>query len=247
MACGICWSVYFLYHNFGKFLNEIFRYTSFGNNIIIWRHDIWPIQWRIAISWLSTYFTTQLFVPILFQISGPVVAGQMGMTITLCNVLIAVSSNWIVTKGPQFGVLIANKYFKKLDKLFYRSLFVSTIVAVFCSLSAWLIIYLLNIIKIPIATRILPPLPAAMMFLASIFISIINSLSIYLRAHKKEPLSGICFISTILISLLAIILATRFNAIGVVMSYLGVLVLFQLPISIIIFRRFRLLNHKEAL
>lgn len=37
-----------------------------GDFRVSWKTEIWPLQWRIALSWLSGYFIFQLFTPILF-------------------------------------------------------------------------------------------------------------------------------------------------------------------------------------
>ena len=34
---------------------------------ISWREEVWPFQWRIAVSWISTYFTFHIFIPVLFS------------------------------------------------------------------------------------------------------------------------------------------------------------------------------------
>ena len=52
-------------------------------NAIAWKREIWPFQWRIAVSWMCSYFTVQVFIPILFARRGPVEAGQMGMSLSI--------------------------------------------------------------------------------------------------------------------------------------------------------------------
>ena len=50
-----------------------------------WSREIWPMQWRLAISWASGYFIYPLFVPVLFHYWGPIPAGRMGMTLVILN------------------------------------------------------------------------------------------------------------------------------------------------------------------
>ena len=52
-----------------------------------WWNEIWPMQWRIALSWVSGYFIFQLFTPVLFAYQGAVVAGQMGMSLSIATAL----------------------------------------------------------------------------------------------------------------------------------------------------------------
>ena len=75
--------------------------------------------------------------------------------------------------------------------------------------------------------------------MATILNSVILNLSIYLRAHKKEPLANIYLVSSILVTTFVILLGVRFGATGVTIGYLVVVALFQLPASSLIFRRRR--------
>ena len=52
---------------------------SVGGRGISWRREVWPFQWKIAVSWLCDYFIFQLFTPVLFAFRGPVEAGRLGM------------------------------------------------------------------------------------------------------------------------------------------------------------------------
>lgn len=82
------------------------------------KKEIFPFQWKIAISWLSSYFIFQLLNPVLFAYKGPVVAGQMGITLTIFGGLSAISMTWITTKVPAFSMLVAKKEYNELDKIF---------------------------------------------------------------------------------------------------------------------------------
>ena len=53
-------------------------------------------QWRIAVSWLCSYFTVQVFIPILFALRGPIEAGQMGMSLSIAGYM----TDWC-GRGPR--------------------------------------------------------------------------------------------------------------------------------------------------
>ena len=67
-----------------------FIWNKLGEWQINYRLEIFPYQWKIALSWISGYFIFQLFNPVLFATEGAVVAGQMGMTITVLNSILMV-------------------------------------------------------------------------------------------------------------------------------------------------------------
>lgn len=54
-----------------KLLLGLLRHQA-GTHRIRWSHEVWPFQWRIAVSWLSGYFLFWIFNPILFAFRGPV-------------------------------------------------------------------------------------------------------------------------------------------------------------------------------
>jgi hypothetical protein len=66
---------------------------------IRWSREVWPFQWRIAVSWMCSYFTIQVFIPILFALRGPVEAGQMGMSLSITGYMTGLVLPWITTKA----------------------------------------------------------------------------------------------------------------------------------------------------
>ena len=84
--------------------------------------EIFPYQWKIALSWISGYFIFQLFNPVLFATEGAVVAGQMGMTLSVLNAVQAFSMSWMNTKVPRLSGLIEMKQYTELDAIFNKTL-----------------------------------------------------------------------------------------------------------------------------
>lgn len=244
ISCMVVWSIIFL-RRYRRFLMS-FLITPSGHRVL-WRSQIWPIQWRIALSWFSSGFTNQLFTPILFRAFGPVLAGQMGMTNSLTNILVAISSNWVVTKGPRFGSLIAQRRFQELDNLFLRSFLVVLFVSFLGAAVGLGAVLVLNLAHLPLSLRILPPLPIAFFLACAVFSSVLISLSIYLRAFKQEPLVGIFLMGSLAVAILAILFGSRYGALGIGVSYFAVLLGFELPISVIIFWHRRASWHAGSL
>jgi len=76
---------------------------------ISWKREVWPFQWKIAVSWLCDYFIFQLFTPVLFAFRGPEEAGRMGLSMNIVTQLSAMMLAWMTTKAAPFGSLIAKK------------------------------------------------------------------------------------------------------------------------------------------
>jgi O-antigen/teichoic acid export membrane protein len=189
---------------------------------IHWKAEIWPLQWKIALSWLSGYFIFQLFTPVLFAYRGAIEAGQMGMSFSLANALMSVAMAWMSTKAPQFGTLIAHKDYARLDVLFNSTLIRSfmvifTLGVVLCSIN-----YALHLINLPLAVRFLDPLPFTLLIGATMLNYVTYAQSTYLRAHKQEPFLLISLISAALIAVSTLTLGKVQGATGIMAGYLGV-------------------------
>lgn len=155
--------------------------------------EVFPYQWRIALSWISGYFIFQLFNPVLFASEGAIVAGQMGMTISALNGVQALALSWIKTKVPTMSMYIAQKEYKQLDILFYRTFKQMMLVGTFTLLLFIIVIFAIQYYNISpfgleIGNRFLPFIPLCLMTWSVFTMMPINSWATYLRCHKKEPL-----------------------------------------------------------
>lgn len=166
---------------------------------ILYFKEIFPYQWRIALSWLSGYFNFQLFNPVLFATEGAIVAGQMGMTLHAINAIQAFSMSWISTKIPLYSQLIALKDYIKLDKYFNSSVRQMTSVCLLLVILFFLLICFLNYTQLKVgdnvlAERFLSYIPLLLMLFPVYLQQYINAWATYLRCHKKEPflVNSIC-------------------------------------------------------
>ena len=185
-----------------------------------------------------------MFVPVLFTYHGSVIAGQMGMTLNFIYAVPAISSAWLNPKIPQFGMLIAKKRYKDLDKLFWRTTKIFLAVSVLGMVMAWLTVYILNEIRYPLAARLLPLLPTGILLLA-LLVSITSvPFSTYLRIHKKEPLLFVSVAAGLFIGLSTFILGKYYSAVGMAVGFLSVN-LILVPIVFIIWRSCRIEWHTD--
>ncbi|MFC1532312.1 lipopolysaccharide biosynthesis protein [Thermodesulfobacteriota bacterium] len=221
---SLLYGILFLFFRFKTFLKNLFFTTPTGARIK-WQQEILPLQWRIALSWLSGYFVFNFFTPVLFKYHGPVTAGQMGMTWGLVAALSSIASSWLNPKAPRFGILIAQGDYKKLDILFWRLTKVVVIIAIIGASVIWSLVFILHSLHHPFAIRVLSPLPTSLFLLATIISISTLSFSLYLRAHKKEPLLAVSVISGLLIAISNLILGKHFGATGMAWGYLLVNVL----------------------
>lgn len=176
---------------FFKILKNI--WNDSGTEKVLYMKEVFPYQWRIALSWVSGYFIFQLFNPVLFATEGAKVAGQMGMTLAALNGLQALTRSWINTKVPRLSGFIAQKDYKSLDLLFGKTMkqmmFIGTLTIVFFVLAIYVIqIKEIKFLGMNLGDRFLPVFPLSLMAWSTWVMVPIAPWATYLRCHKKEPL-----------------------------------------------------------
>ncbi len=209
-----------------------------------WRSEIWPMQCRLALSAVVSYFAFSLFNPVMFTYHSAIVAGQMGMTWQVIIALQGVALAWVYTKVPRFGMLIAKKEYVALDRLFLRTSTVSLVV-IGCGAGAlWLVVYGLYTLGHPLAQRLLPPLPTGLFLLAAVLMQVGQCLVAYLRAHKREVVVVVGVVSSLAIGLLVWSLGSRYGPTGAAAGYLAVVAVFIIPYETALWFRYRAEWHK---
>ena len=202
--------------------------------------EIFPYQWKIALSWMSGYFIFQLFNPVLFATEGAKVAGQMGMTLTVLNAINALSMNWITTKVPLFSRLIELKDYFNLDKIFNKTVWQETSICL-----GLLIVYVLGVEFLRyfqigfhgnlIGERFLAFLPMVLMCLPVFTNQFVFSVATYLRCHKKEPFLIQSLVMGVLTMLSTVFLGKEYGLYGICVGYCVLSILVSFPWGMIIF------------
>lgn len=238
----IVWSAIFLVWRYRDFFRSFFSVPPGPR--VSWLGEVWRVQWRTAFSYLSGYFTSQVFTPILFHFHGPTVAGQFGMTWSLVVGVASVAAMWSTPRGPEFAVMIARKEYKAINQLLHRIIKVALAVLLLGGIGVLLLIYGLNMLNPRYAERLLPLLPTALLLLGNAVANSWHPTSVYLRAHKREPYVAISIVSGVLIGLSSFVLGMKLAAVGVATAYLAVNIMI-FPWGLKIFNRCRRDWHSE--
>ncbi len=213
-------------------------FTQVKTRTINWYNDIFPFQWRIALSWISGYFCFNLFTPILMKYHGSIIAGQMGLTWNVITYIGLVSAAWFQPKIPSFCIMIAKKQYHELDQLFWKTTTITLSLNIVISVLFFGAIFILNKLHHPFADRFLPPF-ATGIFLAAQFIQQAAApFSSYLRAHKREPLLFISVGTGLLTAISLFVFGKAYAVPGMAFSYLAVNVI-MIPWVFIVWYRCR--------
>jgi hypothetical protein len=206
------------------------RYRSFfrpfiaapAGPVLKWGRDILPMQWRLGLSGLVNYFAFSLFNPVMFHYHGAGVAGRMGMTLAVVYGIQSVGLAVLYPKVPRFGMLIAQKEFAALDRLWRRTSTASILVCLMGAIIAWIGTVLLHTAGLPVANRVLTPGPTALLLAGMLLMQVSACQTAYLRAHREEPIVALSVTSSSAIGLVVWLLGSRFGPMGAAAGYLVV-------------------------
>jgi O-antigen/teichoic acid export membrane protein len=162
--------------------------AKYDRTALSWRAEVWSFQWKIAITWLCSYFTVQVLTPVLFASRGAVEAGRMGMSVSIAGYLWNLVFAWMSTKAAPFGQLIAKREYVALDHLFFRTLWQSLAVLGVLVVMCMVAVLALQKFFPGFAARMVSPGVFVLLLLTAVSTLIVQSEAIYLRSHKEDPL-----------------------------------------------------------
>lgn len=223
-------------------LRNLFRLPA-GEHAIDWGVEVWPFQWRIAVSYASGFLIFQLFNPVLFKFFGPAIAGQMGMSLNIANALGSVAIAWINTKAAPFGAMIARREFVALDSLFFRSAVQTLLLCACGSVLVWTASVMLLRHHVAFAHRLLPPLPFALLLTTMCLNQVVASMAMYLRAHKQEKFLLNSVLGGLLVALSTLTVGRWFGPVGMTAGHLSVTLFVGVGMGAYTFVRYRRLWH----
>jgi hypothetical protein len=192
-TAGVVLVAVWLARYWGPAVRELWTFPTEGLPRVNWWREVWPFQWRIAVGGPFGFLTTELFAPVLFATPafGPEVAGQMGMSKAVMQVLFSAVHAWVGVRTPLFGRLIARREWATLDRTFRQVFVQSTLLAVFFAVLGWTILVLLRAGGYQLGSRVLSPLPLGLLLANAVVQHMSLSLAAYLRAHRRDPFFGL--------------------------------------------------------
>lgn len=218
----IIWQVYVIRKGLYRTLTNLLK-TEVSEKVSYF-NEIFPYQWRIALSWISGYFIFQLFNPVLFATEGAIVAGQMGMTLHALNSIQSLSLSWMNTKIPVMSKLIALKEYVKLDIMFNQTLKQMISVCSVLLVVFFVALWGLNASQFEfngsiLANRFLGYIPTLLLIVPIFLQQFTGSWATYLRCHKKEPFLVNSVVGGLLCMASTIGLGNVFGLYGITVGY----------------------------
>jgi hypothetical protein len=204
-----------------------------------WKKEILPFQFQVSLSWLSAYFLGYLFVPIAYSFMGPVIAGQLGMTIKITTYIFNVSIAWVNVQSPKYAQLITLGKRIYLNKIVDKTMRDSMSVAIALALFMIFGIYILSLMNSEFSDRVLP----LVLFSAIACTNIVNvynhNVSSYLRAFRREPLLYLNIVVSLLILFNNISSGYNKSIHQMAVGYFLVMLLISFPIGTYLYNTWR--------
>ena len=195
-----------------------------------WKFEVWPMQWRIGLSWLSGYFLVQMHTPLLFRTQNALAAGQMGLTMSVSNMMGLLAMTYMTSQVPKLATAVANRDWLLLDRSFRKAFAISVLAFVFGAIG--LLALRIALEWTPYGIRFLSVAETTGLVFAVMLSYISGLFAVYLRAHRREPLMWPSVIGAMLIAGGAIWTAPQWGAAGIVSVLVIVNLLFGLPVTI---------------
>lgn len=150
-----------------------------------WKEQIAALHARTAVSWVAGYVLMHLYVPVLFRVGGAVAAGQLGLSLTVANMLSLLGQSWVTSRMPMLAQAAAKREWGRMDRAFHLAfaygLGFYLVGAVAVLGGAWLIS------GTRFASRVLPIGPLALLLLGMLGTHVATLLATQVRAYRRDP------------------------------------------------------------
>ena len=205
------------------------RRAPVSREAISYRSELWPLQWKFALSWLSGYLLYSLFTPVLFAFHGPELAGRMGMTAAAATAISSAAFAVMATKVPRLAILAAGRDYPAMDTLFRRATVSSVLVSAAGAALFLSFLALARRLDLELAKRFLPTLETSLFLSALVLQQVRFAMGSYLRAHKAEPFALLSVLEGLGAVPLLTLLGRDFGALGMILGFLGLTTITLVP------------------
>ena len=244
MICSASFMFITIFKTFGVVISQVWKESH--NFEYPWKKEILPLFKKYVLSFASGYFIFQVYTPLMHLFHGPIYGGKVGISLTLVNAMFSFASIWMYTVTPRLNMMIAQRDWIRLDKLFNKRMFFCLGTYIFIVISFITFVFLFGRFEIigKIISRFLPVSGLAILIFSYFLQVFINNWAIYLRGHKMEPYWHTSILSAIWVLVVTLIagmfLSPDYFFVGLLSSYI-----WGLPWTYLIYKRNKRVLHCE--
>jgi len=212
---------------------------------ISWRRDVFPLQWRIAVSWACGYFIFSLFTPIVFASHGAVEAGRLGMAMSIFSAVTNLGLSWVNAKTPTFSMHVSRGESAALNHLFRNVALRSTAVTALLGFTVVGLAALCAHLDVGALQRIAAPATLFWIACASSINTAVYAAAVYMRAHREEPMLPVSIASAL--ATVAVVMVLRGDVPQMMLGYAAVSACVTLPWTYLLLERYRARHRATAM
>jgi hypothetical protein len=202
-----------------------------------WRRDIFPLQWRIGVSWMSGYLLYQVFTPFVFAHRGAAEAAMIGLSIAVFGNISLIAMSWMSASTPLLSGLVARRDRAELRRRFLHLFLQSIAFQIVACIGLCGVISMGRYFDLKIMHRFLPLSDLILIGVVTTCNISIFALATFMRVHKEEPMLWNSLVCGVLVAG-----STYFTSFWgtsyVLMAYCAIIVAISLPWTIAIFIRY---------
>jgi hypothetical protein len=153
-----------------------------------WLLEIWPYQWKLAVTAVTSFLIYRAFTPIVFAEMGPEAAARFGLSLAVMGSWLAITVAWPSSQIGRIGALASQARVDDLRQAFRGMLAGSTVLAGVGALLLLAGLWVADRAGLPFSERS-AGFPATAMLLASAVIHhVVLCASVLLRSERRDPL-----------------------------------------------------------
>jgi hypothetical protein len=237
LACSLVWTAFFLFSEGKLVVGALRRGASVAK--IDWLSEVFPAQWRLALSSLAEYVSFCTVVPLVYAMHGAVIAGQVGVTLQLAVAVSSIAGAIVYTRFPEFSRLAATRSIQELDGLLLSTSLISMALCLLGALGVGFGVLLLQKSGLEIATRVLPFHQVVILLLGLLTWHSNLTIVSYLRAHGGDPYLPASLSGAVLLFVANLTLGRWFGPVGLLWGYAITGACFMAPFGFYLLQRKR--------
>lgn len=241
-AVRLAGDLWLIYGHYGKFFRE-FEQDVATDQQVDWRHEILPLQWRIAVQGIMLWLAIQLPLLFVFRKQPEGDAARLGMTWSILTAAQGAALAWVETRRPLFGSLIAERQFATLDRIFFRSARISIALMALAATGLIAVIWFAETSSHPLgkmlSAGLLPVRAAAVLAFGFVANQPGLCANLYVRAHKRDPFLVASVTSNLTTACAQLALGWVYGVDGIAAGYAAAVALVQTPLLLQVWWRTR--------
>lgn len=159
-----------------------------------WFSEVFPLQWRVALTSIAYHVATQFFTVILVRYHGEEAAGQLGMTMSIVMAIQGMAITFIQTKFSLVSNLHGAGDREEAGELWRRSALISTGLLVTALSSVLILIWLLPLAEKGWEDRFIEPWQMVILAVGCVANHGVALQGFYVLSRKGKPFLSACLI-----------------------------------------------------